>query len=89
MLAGEERRIGRGILAIILLVGGMFTAIVAFSALGSWVDEVLYPGLPDEGRHLRPLPFSAGLIATVLVIPWSMLIQRWLSLDARTGAHHD
>jgi uncharacterized protein len=78
VLVGERRRIGRGLLAIFLLVGGMFTAIVAFSYLGGWVDEILDPGVSDEVRHLRPLPFAAGLVATALVIPWSMLIQRWL-----------
>jgi uncharacterized protein len=79
VLAGERRRVGRGILAITLLVGGMFAFILAFYYLGSWVDGLLSPGGPgDDDRVLTPVAHAAGLIATALVAPWSMVIQRWL-----------
>lgn len=79
VLAGESRHVGRGILAIALLIGGMFAFILTFYYLGSWVDGLLTPGGPaDERRVLTPVAHAAGLIATALVAPWSMVIQRWL-----------
>ncbi len=79
VLAGEKRRIGRGVLAIALLIGGMFAFISAFYYLGSWVDGLLSPGGPhDDGRVLTPVAHTASLIATALLVPWSMVIQHWL-----------
>lgn len=79
VLAGEQRRVGRGILAILLLIGGMFAFIAAFYYLGSWVDGLLSPGGPgDDGRVLTPVAHAASLIAVALVVPWSMFLQRWL-----------
>ncbi|MDE3721894.1 type II CAAX endopeptidase family protein [Nocardiopsis sp. N85] len=79
VLAGEERRIGRGILAIVLLLGGMFGAIIAFQMVGAWIDGILWPGVPsDERLVLTPLAHALGLIAVALVIPWSMFLQRRL-----------
>jgi membrane protease YdiL (CAAX protease family) len=79
VLAGEERRIGRGVLAIVLLVGGMFAAVFAFSYLGVWIDERFPPdGTTTRAQGFTPVTFACGLIATALLIPWSMVIQRWL-----------
>ncbi|UFU03721.1 CPBP family intramembrane metalloprotease [Ruania suaedae] len=79
VLAGEDRRIGRGILAIVLLVGGLFAAIAALSYLGQWLDEMLFPdGWGEAVEAYSPVTFAAALIATALLIPWSMVIQRWL-----------
>jgi uncharacterized protein len=79
VLAGEERRVGRGILAIVLLLGGMFSAIVAFQMVGAWIDGILWPGVPgDERLVLTPVSHAGSLIAVALVIPWSMFLQRWL-----------
>jgi membrane protease YdiL (CAAX protease family) len=74
MLAGEERRIGRGLLAIVLLVGGMFGAIQVLYLLAVWIDG----SIRTEPQALTPLTLASGLVATALLIPWSMLIQRWL-----------
>ncbi|MFD2024463.1 CPBP family intramembrane glutamic endopeptidase [Promicromonospora aerolata] len=74
VLAGEKRRIGRGLLAILLLVGGMFGAIQVFYLLAVWIDGFFR----TEPQALTPLTIGAGMAATALLIPWSMLIQRWL-----------
>jgi membrane protease YdiL (CAAX protease family) len=74
VLAGEKRRIGRGVLAIILLVGGLFTAIQLAYLLAVWVEGLLGS---DPGAF-SPLTLGSGLVATALLTPWSMLIQRWL-----------
>lgn len=74
VLAGEKRRIGRGVLAIFLLTGGLFAAIQLAYLLAVWVEGLLGSG---QGAY-SPLTLGAGLVATALLTPWSMLIQRWL-----------
>jgi membrane protease YdiL (CAAX protease family) len=74
VLAGDERRIGRGLLAIALLVGGMFGAIQLFYVVAAWIDGLVR----TEPQAFTPLTLASGLVATALLIPWSMLIQRWL-----------
>lgn len=79
VLAGDERRIGRGILAIVLLVGGMWAAILGFSVLAHWLDGVI--GTPDTapGRGpLTPALHAFGLVGNAVLLPWAMVIQRWL-----------
>lgn len=79
VLAGEKRRVGRGILAIVLVIGGMWGAILGFAVLARLVDEML--GVPQsaEGRGLlTPTMHAFGCFATALLIPWSMLVQHWL-----------
>lgn len=79
VLAGEKRRIGRGILAIVLLYAGLFGSGLAFAKLGDLIDLRL--GRVDDvtvGTELTPVGMAAALASVVLMIPWSMLIQRWL-----------
>lgn len=79
VLAGEERRIGRGILAIALLLGGMFGAVLVFQAAGTWIDGILWPGTPgDERVVFTPAAHTLSLVAVALVVPWSMFLQRRL-----------
>jgi uncharacterized protein len=79
VLAGDERRVGRGILAIVLLVGGMWAAILGFSLLGHWVDGLLGTPAVAEGRGpLTPALHAFGMIGNALLLPWAMVIQRWL-----------
>lgn len=77
VLAGEERRIGRGLLAIVLVVGGMFGAILMLNVLAGWLDGLIRPNAATYGG-LTPIVFASGAVATALLAPWSMLIQRWL-----------
>ena len=75
VLAGERRRIGRGILAIVLLIGGMTLSGVALSLMAAFVDAAV----DTDGRtEWTPLMHTAGMVSVALIIPWSMLIQRWL-----------
>ncbi|MGJ6969846.1 CPBP family intramembrane glutamic endopeptidase [Streptosporangium sp. G11] len=79
VLAGEKRRIGRGILAIVLLYVGLFGCGLAFAWLGDQVDLRL--GRANDvtaGTELTPVGMAATLASVALMIPWSMLIQRWL-----------
>jgi membrane protease YdiL (CAAX protease family) len=79
VLAGEKRRIGRGILAIVLLYAGLFGCGLAFAWLGDQVDLRL--GRASDvtaGTELTPVGMAATLASVALMIPWSMLIQRWL-----------
>lgn len=78
VLAGKKRRIARGILAIALMVGGMFGAIQVFSSLGLWLDRLARSNAAETPVGLSPIVFASTLVATALVAPWSMLIQRWL-----------
>ena len=75
VLAGESRRIGRGILAILLLVVGMMVSAIVLTAAAAAVDAA-------NGTEARawstPLVHAAGLASVALLIPWSMFIQRWL-----------
>lgn len=78
-LAGEKRCIGRGILAIVLLIGGMWAAILTSAVLARWLDQVTGTPQYAEGRGvLSPRLHAFGMFANALLIPLSMVIQRWL-----------
>lgn len=72
-LAGEKRRIGRGILAIVLVLAGLVGFAIGLRVIADTIDaEVL-------GRSgYTPLSYGAGMLALALLIPWSMGIQRVL-----------
>ncbi|TFV82609.1 CPBP family intramembrane metalloprotease [Microbacterium sp. dk485] len=74
-LANGKRRIGRGILAIALLLGGMQFFIFALVIVAALIDS----GIGTDARAgYTPLVHAAGAFSVALLIPWSMLIQRWL-----------
>lgn len=72
VLAGDRRRIGRGVLAIILLVGGMFGLTFGAVQVAFRIDAAL--GLSGYTASIH----VAAMLPIALLIPWSMLIQRWL-----------
>lgn len=74
-LTSDKRRIGRGILAIILLIAGMQAFAFAFTAAAAVVDLMI--GTETRAGY-TPLVNAAGAFSIALLIPWSMLIQRWL-----------
>lgn len=74
-LVSDKRRIGRGILAIVLLVGGMQVFALILTAIAAYVDTVI--GTEARAGY-TPLVNAAGAFSIALLIPWSMLIQRWL-----------
>ena len=79
VLSGEKRRIVRGILAVMLLVGGMLLFSLGFGAAAVAIDVMAGRSDPASGDiGFTPLLNTANLLAIALLIPWSMLIQRWL-----------
>ena len=79
VLAGEKRHIWRGIAALVLLMGGMLVFSVAFTFLGAFVDMVLgRSSILLGGDEFTPVSQASLLLGLALLLPWSMLIQRWL-----------
>ncbi|WP_150251238.1 CPBP family intramembrane glutamic endopeptidase [Nocardiopsis deserti] len=79
VLAGDKRRIGRGILAIALLVAGLFAFNIVLAVAAASVDALTGRTNPTfGGTDYTPLFLSANLVSIALLIPWSMLLQRWL-----------
>ncbi len=72
VLAGDQRRIGRGIIAIILLVGGMFGMTLGAVQIAFRLDAAL--GLSGYTASIQ----VAAMLPIALSIPWSMFLQRWL-----------
>ncbi|WP_444961474.1 CPBP family glutamic-type intramembrane protease [Nocardiopsis sp. M1B1] len=78
-LAGDKRRIGRGVLAIVLLVVGMFAFSIVFSQAAALLDARMGRTNPAAGgTDYTPLYHGATMFSLALLIPWSMLLQRWL-----------
>ncbi|WP_435107925.1 CPBP family intramembrane glutamic endopeptidase [Nocardiopsis synnemataformans] len=79
VLAGDKRCIGRGVLAIVLLLVGMFAFSIVFSQAAALVDTRMDRTNPAAGgTDYTPLYHGATMFSLALLIPWSMLIQRWL-----------
>jgi membrane protease YdiL (CAAX protease family) len=74
-LVSDKRRIGRGILAIVLLIGGMQLFVYMLAIIATLVDTAI--GTQTRAGY-TPLVNAAGAFSVALLIPWSMLIQRWL-----------
>ncbi|MBW0106819.1 CPBP family intramembrane glutamic endopeptidase [Pseudonocardia sp. KRD291] len=79
VLAGEKRRIGRGILAIVLLAAGFVLLPTVIGGALALVDVRLGNTPPTlGGTDYTPLHHAGSMISLGLLAPWSMLIQRWL-----------
>lgn len=79
VLVGEKRRVGRGILAILLVLGGLQVFSIALSVGVSLVEArrgYTTPAL--GGTDYTPLYHAVSVGSVALLIPWSMLVQRWL-----------
>jgi membrane protease YdiL (CAAX protease family) len=74
-LVSEKRRIGRGIGAILLLLGGMQVFIFGLTIIATLIDTAI--GTEARAGY-TPLVNAVGAFSVALLIPWSMLIQRWL-----------
>ncbi|MGY4909225.1 CPBP family glutamic-type intramembrane protease [Micromonospora aurantiaca (nom. illeg.)] len=79
VLAGDKRRIGRGVLAIILLLAGLVIFPTAIGRAAAVID-VQQGNTPPilGGTDYTPLYHASTMLSLGLLIPWSMLIQRWL-----------
>lgn len=71
--AGEKRQVLRGVVTIILLFAGLIVFAQLSLAGASAIDTRVF------GRTgFTPLQFAAGTFSLALLIPYSMLLQRWL-----------
>ncbi|MEV4706239.1 CPBP family intramembrane glutamic endopeptidase [Actinoplanes sp. NPDC049316] len=79
VLAADERRIGRGILAIALLLAGLVIFPTAIGRATALIDVQQGKTPPIlGGTDYTPLSHASSMISLGLLVPWSMLIQRWL-----------
>jgi membrane protease YdiL (CAAX protease family) len=72
VLAGEERRIPRGLLTIMLLLVGFIAFSVAFIEAAEVIDRQVL----GRDESFTPLRHVAGSLSLALLIPYSMLLQR-------------
>lgn len=78
--AGATRRIPRGLLAIVLLLAGLIGFAQLFLFGASLIDTHLMGGAGSTA-----LEHAAGTLSLAVLIPYSMLLQRWLyGLPARS-----
>lgn len=87
VLAGEKRRVIRGILAILLLFGGVFAATPLLSGIAAWVDGFVQPEGDAGSAFASPLLLAAGMISIALLTPLSMMIQRGLYGVSASSLH--
>jgi membrane protease YdiL (CAAX protease family) len=79
VLAGPKRRIGRGILAILLLTAGFVIFPTVVGRVAALIDVRMGNTPPIlGGTDYTPLYHAGTMISLGLLMPWSMLIQRWL-----------
>ena len=79
ILAGTRRRIGRGVLAIALLLGGLVIFPTGLGYLGAAVDAQWGNSTPIVGgTDYTWLYHATSMASLALLVPWSMLIQRRL-----------
>lgn len=79
VLATEKRQIWRGIAALALLLAGLFAFSLFFGAIGILAETAL--GLTDPASddiEITPISQATALFSLALLLPWSMLVQRWL-----------
>lgn len=79
VLAGEKRRIGRGVLAIALVVVGLYASNIGLAVLAALADSAMGNTNPTFGGTEYTVLYHIGnLLSVALLIPWSMVVQRWL-----------
>ncbi|GAA2805856.1 type II CAAX endopeptidase family protein [Saccharopolyspora taberi] len=79
VLAGEKRRIVRGIFAIVLLAAGLVIFPTAIGMAVAQIDVRMGNTPPIlGGTDYTPLYHASSMISLGLLMPWSALIQRWL-----------
>jgi membrane protease YdiL (CAAX protease family) len=79
VLAGKKYRIGRGIFAIVLLLVGAVVFINVISRGAAVIDLQMGNTTPIlGGTDYTPLYHASTMFSLAVLIPWSMVIQRWL-----------
>lgn len=79
VLAGERRRIGRGVLAIVLVLAGLVVFPTVLGLAAALVDAQ-WGRVPPilGGTDYTPLTHAVSMLSLGLLVPWSMVVQRWL-----------
>lgn len=79
VLAGDKRRIGRGLLAILLLAAGLVIFPTVLGRAAALIDVRMGNTPPIlGGTDYPPLSHAASMLSLGLLVPWSMFLQRWL-----------
>ncbi|GAA2641918.1 hypothetical protein GCM10010399_89700 [Dactylosporangium fulvum] len=80
VLAGDERRIGRGVLALVLVLFGLFGFGGIIGYAGGQIDLHVFGrhNIIAGGTEFTPIMHLGNVVSIALLIPWSMCIQRWL-----------
>ncbi|WP_369011289.1 lysostaphin resistance A-like protein [Nodosilinea sp. LEGE 07088] len=79
VLADKKHRIGRGIFAIVLLLAGAVVFINVISRGAAVIDLQMGNTTPIlGGTDYTPLYHASTMLSLAVLIPWSMVIQRWL-----------
>ncbi|GAB6930787.1 CPBP family intramembrane metalloprotease [Paenibacillus sp. JCM 10914] len=80
VLVSDKRRIWRGILAVAILIGAMLLFVLAFALIGNEIDTRFFGRVNPAGGGtvFTPVYAAGNLLAVALLIPLSMLLQRWL-----------
>ena len=75
----KGRGVLRGILAILLLFAGLLGFGVVAAQIGGQIDLLLgRDSIITGGTEFTTVTLASTFASTALLIPWSMLIQRWL-----------
>lgn len=79
VLAREKRGIWRGIAALTLLMGGLLVFAFGFMFLGVAIDMAIgRDSILTGGTDFTPATHATSMLGLAALLPWSMLIQRWL-----------
>ncbi|MFG2041900.1 CPBP family intramembrane glutamic endopeptidase [Dactylosporangium sp. NPDC048998] len=80
VLAGDKRHIGRGVLALVLVLFGLFGFGGIIGYAGGQIDLHVFGrhNIIAGGTEYTPIMQLGNLVSIALLIPWSMCIQRWL-----------
>ncbi|MEV4759762.1 CPBP family intramembrane glutamic endopeptidase [Micromonospora sp. NPDC049559] len=80
VLAGDRRRVGRGVLALALLLLGLFGFGGLVTYAGGQLDLHVFGrhSVIAGGTEFTPITHLGNVVSIALLIPWSMFLQRWL-----------
>lgn len=76
-LAITQPKAWRGIVALVLLMVGLLMFSVVFTGLGILVDLATGRWTLEQPLGMTPAMLAGGMAGLALLLPWSMLLQRW------------
>ncbi|CAK7261778.1 CAAX amino terminal protease family protein (plasmid) [Shinella sp. WSC3-e] len=80
VLVSDRLRIGRDILALALLIGGLFFFSLLSPIIGGVIDTHVFGRVNpmSGGTDFTPVYVAGNFVGVAALIPWSMFLQRWL-----------